>query len=164
MNATDSPVREFSSFESLPPEQQGLVMAFSIMIDRLVRLSREDSHLVAQLLKDFLEGDTAEDRQAAKEAIFEVLVDSPVEVRSLPQEEEQQKRPEALRKWVQWVAQRIREERTRAGLTQEQLSEKTGLPQSHISRIENQRHSPSRTTIEKIAAALGLSTEAFDPS
>ena len=49
-------------------------------------------------------------------------------------------------------------------VTQEQLAAKAGLPQSHISRLEGAKHSPSRATLEKIAAALEVPLSCLDPS
>jgi transcriptional regulator with XRE-family HTH domain len=59
---------------------------------------------------------------------------------------------------------KVRWHPARAQLTQEQLAAKSGLPQSHISRIENAKHSPSLATLQKIAAALGVPVERFDLS
>jgi len=64
---------------------------------------------------------------------------------------------------MDFVGKKIRERREAAGLTQEQLAEKSGLPQSHISRLENARHSPSRSTLDKIASALQISLADLDP-
>lgn len=71
---------------------------------------------------------------------------------------------EGYRKWVSWISARVLEKRKLAGLTQEQLAEKSGLPQSHISRIETGKHSPSHATLEKIAKALNKPMTVFDPS
>jgi DNA-binding XRE family transcriptional regulator len=71
---------------------------------------------------------------------------------------------EGYRKWVSWISARVNEERKLVGLTQEQLAEKSGLPQSHISRIETGKHSPSHATLEKIAKALNKPMTVFDPS
>lgn len=47
--------------------------------------------------------------------------------------------------------------RLRSGLTQQQLSEMTGLRQPHLSRLENGLvESPDRNTVEQIASALGI--------
>jgi len=69
-----------------------------------------------------------------------------------------------LQKWIDYVSDKIRAYRKTAGLTQEELAEKSGLPQSHISRLESGKHSPSRLTLEKLGAALGVSVREFDPS
>ena len=69
-----------------------------------------------------------------------------------------------LQNWLDYVSKRIRELREKAGWTQEDLAQKTGLPQSHISRLENGKHSPAHATLEKIAAALGVGVGEIDPS
>ena len=45
--------------------------------------------------------------------------------------------------------------RLEAGMTQKQLSEKTGINQSNLSRIERGTGNPSVATLERIASALG---------
>lgn len=42
-----------------------------------------------------------------------------------------------------------------AGMTQKQLSERTGINQSNLSRIESGMGNPSIATLERIASALG---------
>lgn len=69
-----------------------------------------------------------------------------------------------LQKWSEYSGGRVRDFRKQAGLTQEQLAVKAGLPQSHISRIENGEVSPTRLTLEKIAVALGIPVREFDPT
>lgn len=46
--------------------------------------------------------------------------------------------------------------RNMAGLTQEQLAEKTGYSNSHIAQIENTNGKPSIQTVAAIANALGV--------
>jgi transcriptional regulator with XRE-family HTH domain len=48
----------------------------------------------------------------------------------------------------------IRERRTELGWTQAELSERTGIPQADISRIENGRLDARWSTIHRIATAL----------
>ena len=57
------------------------------------------------------------------------------------------------------VGKRIQECRQKAGLTQEQLSEKSGISQKHISRIEQGYHDTHFTMIYKIAKALEVTVE-----
>src|SRR4051794_28475163 len=56
------------------------------------------------------------------------------------------------------VGQRIRELRTRRGLSQEQLAG-PGVSASYISLIESGHRQPSRSALDSIAAALGTTTE-----
>ena len=51
---------------------------------------------------------------------------------------------------------RIKELREAAGMTQIELSEKSGVSQEHISRLENGRHNINTKTADKLAAALGV--------
>lgn len=58
---------------------------------------------------------------------------------------------------IAWaIAQRIREARERQGLRQEDLAKMTGIARPNIARIEQGRHVPSLTTLNKIADALHL--------
>ncbi len=53
------------------------------------------------------------------------------------------------------LAERLREERRRCGMTQEQLAEKIGTKKSYISRIENGKADIQLTTLFKIFNGLG---------
>lgn len=55
------------------------------------------------------------------------------------------------------VGARLRGQRDSAGLTQIELSERTGIDQAVISRLERGKHRPRLDTLQKIAAALGIS-------
>ncbi len=53
------------------------------------------------------------------------------------------------------VVQTLMEARIKVGLTQKQLSEKTGISQADISRIERGTANPSLKTLQRLASALG---------
>ena len=53
------------------------------------------------------------------------------------------------------LAERLREERKKAGLTQAQLAEKIGTKKSYISRIENGHTDIQLSTLFKIFQGLG---------
>jgi len=57
----------------------------------------------------------------------------------------------------QWFADMLRNARKGADLTQQQLSEKTGISQPHISRAEKGTHWPSARTVAKWIGACGFS-------
>ena len=59
-----------------------------------------------------------------------------------------------MRKLVGRNAARIRKEK---GLTQEQLSERSGLSQQYLSGLEHGRRNPTIVTIHELATALGVS-------
>lgn len=53
--------------------------------------------------------------------------------------------------------QRLREARLRAGLSQSDLEERSGIPKARLSRYENGHIVPSIQTLERLAVALGVS-------
>lgn len=59
------------------------------------------------------------------------------------------------------VGKRIQECRQKAGLTQEQLSEKSGISPKHISRIEQGYHDTHFSVIYKIAKVLNVPIDTF---
>ena len=67
-----------------------------------------------------------------------------------PSREEFDKETEAL-----CLAQTLKEERIRAGLTQEQLAEKIGTKKTYISRLENGKADVQLTTLFRIFEGLG---------
>ncbi|MBR5776291.1 MAG: helix-turn-helix transcriptional regulator [Bacteroidaceae bacterium] len=67
-----------------------------------------------------------------------------------PSREEFDKETEAF-----CLAQTLKEERIRAGLTQEQLAEKIGTKKTYISRLENGKADVQLTTLFRIFEGLG---------
>ena len=53
------------------------------------------------------------------------------------------------------IGSRVKKLREEAGLTQEQLAEKTGLQRPNIARIEQGKYSTGQDILSKIASALG---------
>jgi len=53
------------------------------------------------------------------------------------------------------VIQAVIDARRQNGITQKELSERTGIAQGDISKLENGSANPSVKTLERIAAALG---------
>lgn len=49
----------------------------------------------------------------------------------------------------------LAEARRRHGLSQEELAERAGMPQTNVSRIERDKVSPSLSTLERLLAAMG---------
>lgn len=55
----------------------------------------------------------------------------------------------------------LREARSRANLTQRQLSSKAGIPQETIARIERGRVEPRVTTLDRLLEACGYGLESM---
>ncbi len=62
---------------------------------------------------------------------------------------------------TQSLGDAIRERRERRGESLKQLAQATGLTQSFLSQVENDRSSPSVASLRKIAEALGTSIGTF---
>jgi transcriptional regulator with XRE-family HTH domain len=54
------------------------------------------------------------------------------------------------------MAAKLKALRERRGLTQEQLSEKSGVSRTYLARLETGRQDPTLSTLEKLAKALGV--------
>jgi DNA-binding XRE family transcriptional regulator len=150
-----------NSIRSMSPDEKAIALAVSVVMDRIMRLPKEDRDDLFALVKELAFATTDEDRFGICDTMVEILDGRTVTVERADLSEPGAQ-PEKWQKWTDWVSKKIRDARTGAGLTQEQLAERTGLPQSHISRIENAKHSPSQATIKKIAAALGKQISFFD--
>jgi len=59
---------------------------------------------------------------------------------------------------------KIREIMKKRGLTQEELSEMTGIDQSTLSKIINEKKTITLATAQRISSALGFSIESIWPS
>lgn len=59
------------------------------------------------------------------------------------------------------VGQRIQKYRTQKNMTQDQVSERAGISQKHLSRIEQGYHNPRFDMIIQIAEALSIPTDAL---
>lgn len=153
---------------SLDTDQKAIALAVSIFMDRIAQLSAADREVVWKLARCMNDCSSKDEVEEVQEALLEVLDQQPVDAVSFDLE----KAPETVDsdaqnrfdRWKEFIGGAVKQARSKAGLTQEQLAEKSGLPQSHISRIECSRLSPSSATIEKIAAALGLDPGDIDPA
>ena len=135
-------------------------LALAVLVERIQSLPEADKDDLFELSKVLFTTNEPEERESARVAMQEILDQqcSNVSVMAMPDGP-----GDDLKKWTEFVGEKIKELRKAAKLTQSQLEEKTGLPQSHISRLENGEHSPSFATLEKIANALGIPVSEIDP-
>ena len=54
------------------------------------------------------------------------------------------------------IMQAMIDARKAAGITQKELSERTGIDQSDISKLENGSANPSLRTLQRLAAGMGM--------
>jgi len=77
---------------------------------------------------------------------------------------EQLKDPEFKKEWDALqpefeIIQAMIDARTKAGMTQKQLSERTGIAQGDISKLENGSANPSIKTLQRLAAGMNMKLE-----
>lgn len=75
--------------------------------------------------------------------------------------EEQMKNPEFKKEWDALEAefsiiQAMIDARRASGLTQRELSERTGIAQADISKLENGNANPSLRTLKRLADGMGM--------
>ncbi|HEX5443709.1 MAG TPA: helix-turn-helix transcriptional regulator [Pirellulales bacterium] len=140
--------------------EAALTMAIAVLVERIRSLPPDDKEDLFELSKILFNAESDEEEAAAVRAVREILDQPKGNVVAFTADDE----PIGTESWLDFVSARLREAREQAGLTQAELAQRTKLPQSHISRLENGVHSPSSATIEKIAAATGKPPSFFDPS
>ena len=75
--------------------------------------------------------------------------------------DEQLKKPDFKKEWESTeleytIVKAILDARKKSGLTQKELSEKTGIPQADISRMEKGNANPSIKTLRRLAKGMGM--------
>lgn len=93
-----------------------------------------------------------EKKEAAlmKATTFDEILDIEYGVRGTKEREDYEARSETFR-----LAERLKEERRLAGLTQEQLAARIGTKKSYISKIENGHADIKLSTLRRIFGGLG---------
>lgn len=75
--------------------------------------------------------------------------------------EEQMKDPAFRKEWEALqpemaIVKAMIDARERTGMTQKELSDKTGITQADISRLENGNANPSLKTLQRLAEGMGM--------
>lgn len=148
------------TYGRLPEEAKQVILALSLLITRIQSLPKADQQDLFELMKEWPKADETE-RTNIHQTMEEILAQMPLRV----QKEELPASLEPVTTgWASHVGKLIKKFRDEKGWTQAQLSEKAGLPQSHICRLERAEHSATHKTLTKLAAALGKEVSDFDPS
>jgi ribosome-binding protein aMBF1 (putative translation factor) len=135
----------------------------SQVLGRFLSLRRSKRERILELAQLYQESTDEVEREEIREALAECLFRPRADLTALPIEQESS--PDAARRLAmhrQYVAGQIRKLRQTRGLTQQELAHKSGLPQSHVARLETAKHAPTYRTIEKIAKALGVKPSDID--
>ncbi len=150
------------TYDCLPDTVKSAILALTILIDRIGTLPKADRDDLFELLQEWRKTDDPEEQRSIRRAMEEIFAQLPITTKPLPLDSDESL-ARGLKAWKGHVGQKIRELRKEAGLTQTQLADQAGLPQSHVSRLENAEHSPTNMTLQKIARALDVPIGEIDP-
>ena len=141
----------------LNPQQRAL-------LDRLLRLRPTQQKRILQLVELYRNSVDTQESEEIGAALAEILFRNPPSVTASKIEDERSDDGgAALTQHRQYVGRQIKKRRHQLKVSQEELAQKAGLPQSHISRLETGKHAPTYLTIEKVAKALRVKPSQLDP-
>lgn len=152
-----------ATLRGLPLEDRAVALALTVLVERIRSLSKADREDLFELMQALRKPNTREELEDLLKTMEEILAQVPTTLREMPLARTGAG-GSSLSNWKEFVAKRIRELRSKAKLTQAELAEKAGLPQSHVSRLETAQYSATRMTLEKLASALGVPLSKLDPS
>ena len=134
-------------------------LAVAILVDKFIALSKEEKDDVCTLMNELANTQSPDEITEIFQTIEEILSQRKIALTKMDFDAES-----SDGNWKAFVSKTIREQRRVAGITQAELAEKSGLLQSHISRLENGQYSATRITLVKISKALGIPLSKLDPS
>jgi len=160
LNRSHRASRQISPADLTPED---IVVAF--VIERFRQLPRESFGDIVSLIKTLTSPDTPiEDQHEIFETIREILFPELVGEVHIGRAGSIEETQDKLHKRADHIGKTIKRKREEKNLTQAELGQRAGLPQSHICRLEAGMHSPSLRTLEKIASALSVTIGDLDPS
>ena len=140
------------------------------IVERLLRLPPEKTKRVLELWKLHGQSQDQEERDEIQKVFVEIihpaLVDIPWHPGTIGRLEEGVS-GETIRKiksYRKLVGLRIRNRRIGLAMTQDDLAQKAGIPQSHVCRIEKGMHASTDATIQRVAQALSTAPSELDPA
>ena len=152
-------VSQSKALKGLTSRQKLAVISLSVVIEQVQSLPKLDRDEFVTLLQHLKEATDQEERDSLQVAMEEILAQTPVTAQAF----DLSATPPASA-FARHVGKSLKSLREKASLTQQQLAEKAGLLQSHVSRIERGEYSPTNKTVTKLAAALGVPISVLDPS
>ena len=161
MSATTAP-----KTNDLEQFQEGYLQARRHFEAWLKSLPAESARDVTELVQQLVEEDDETVRQEIVDTLQELVFPESVIIKarkefSLESEDAYVRR--RLQNYRRRVGQEIKKLRIKVSMTQEELAERAGIPQSHVSRLETGVHTPTFVTIERLAQALDTSASQLDP-
>ena len=142
---------------------EGVVVDF--LLDRLTEIPPEAVRDIALLAEQWADPQTgAETKAEIRQTLHEILFPGRLGAVHLGRAGAVEQMPETLQQRAARIGGAIKAKRTEKKLKQTDLAAKSGLPQSHLSRLEAGLHSPSAKTLERIAQALDVPPKDLDPA
>lgn len=147
----------------LTSEQQLIAMAAGVVFNRMHSLPKADRNDLFELIQGWFDTDDPEEIESIRRTMLEIMTDAPVRLRPMVLPPEDVTPDSEAGKLARHIGGTVRDLRGKAGMTQAALAEKSGLTQSHVSRIETGAHCPNHLTMRKLAEALGVEVRVLDP-
>jgi ribosome-binding protein aMBF1 (putative translation factor) len=101
----------------------------------------------------------ASEREEIKNAIREILLPDGVGKEGDVNAGVSEATKQRVDNYYRRIGMQICKRRIKKGFTQTELARKAGIPQSHLSRLESGKHTPTHVTIKKLAKALKCQLE-----
>ncbi|WP_428939680.1 helix-turn-helix domain-containing protein [Fontivita pretiosa] len=127
------------------------------------QLPAEQFNDLQELLTLYRQSHDDRERAEIEQAIKELVSDGRLTETVDPTKEITAQVRQKLRLYQAKVGTAIRRRRESMNLTQAELARKTGIPQSHISRLEKGLHRATWRTMRRIAKALRTRANQLDP-
>jgi len=148
------------SMNALPAQAREMMLAFSILMNRIGSLSKADRSDLFELLTEWGKETDPDERANVQDAMLEIIAAEPITATPLDLDPSASLSTE----FAKFFGRKVKQLREKAGLSQQQLAETIGIPQSYVSRIENGEHAPTFKTRAKFAGAFGVETRELDPT
>jgi DNA-binding XRE family transcriptional regulator len=133
-------------------------------VELLVKLDHERRVVLLELAERFEDAMNCNERLDLAESMLGVLSTVAPPIVSVPIAAVPESDEAGLQRYRSMIGRRLVKLRSNLGWTQSVVAEKTGIQQSHISRIEAGRVSPSFLTIRRLAKAFGVAPGQIDPN
>ncbi|MEI7688101.1 MAG: helix-turn-helix transcriptional regulator [Planctomycetota bacterium] len=149
------------TYDKIPMEAKSAVLALSVIINRINSLPRSDRDDLFELVKELQTAQAGEETYAIVQSMEEILAQTPVS--AVTMKDDGAKLSKKSKLWAKHVGAAIRKAREGLDWSQSKLAEEAGLPQGHLSRIENADLTVTHLTLKKIAKALSIEVGQLDP-
>ena len=135
-----------------------------LMLNRMLSFPPKKQERLLELSRLYQASNCDSEQLEIVQVLAEILFGENVALESAPLEESSLEGKKELKLHREYVGRQVLKFRREKGLSQGELAKLSGLPQSHISRIENGKHVSTFYTIKKLAKAMKVRMDLIDPS